>query len=181
MTAQPKTSATILADDERLQHVAHVVSAFVYNNHLTKEELINVISSVNGVFAKIDGVLEGKAATELIPAVPVKKSITSEYIICLEDGKKFKSLKRHLKTTYNLTPDEYRSKWNLPIDYPMVSPSYSEARSALAKAAGLGRAAALARSKKVAGASSVSSTKSRPKAASLAVKSSARSGSKKKV
>ena len=73
------------------------------------------------------------------PAVPVKKSITPDYLVCLEDGKKFKSLKRHLRTHYDMSPDEYRAKWNLPSDYPMVAPSYAEARSNLAKQMGLGQ------------------------------------------
>ncbi|MEE3624996.1 MucR family transcriptional regulator [Nitrospirillum sp. BR 11752] len=80
-------------------------------------------------------------APKPVPAVPVRKSVTPDYIVCLEDGKKLKMLKRHLRTAYNLTPDEYRAKWGLPADYPMVAPNYAEQRSGLAKAAGLGRRA----------------------------------------
>lgn len=82
---------------------------------------------------------EQQEAEPLKPAVHVKKSVTPDYIVCLEDGKKFKSLKRHLATSHGLTPDEYRTKWGLPADYPMVAPAYSAARSALAKSTGLGR------------------------------------------
>lgn len=78
------------------------------------------------------------APVELVPAVPIRKSVTPEYIVCLEDGKKFKSLKRHLRTHFNMTPDEYRQKWGLPADYPMVAPNYSATRSKLAKDSGLG-------------------------------------------
>ena len=94
----------------------------------------------------------GAPKEELKPAVPIKKSVSRDYLICLDDGKKFKSLKRHLRTKYNLTPDEYRARWNLPSNYPMVAPNYAQARLALAKTMGLGqkRAAARKRSKKAA-------------------------------
>src|SRR5690606_26204783 len=97
-------------------------------------------AAVSGLQAGGAPVVEEKPA----PAVPIKKSVTPDFIICLEDGKKFKSLKRHLATHYNLTPEQYREKWGLPRDYPMVAPSYSAKRSALAKSAGLGRKPAVA-------------------------------------
>ena len=98
-----------------------------------------MISSVHATLAGLGGAVEAEAPVELKPAVPIKKSITPDYLICLDDGKKFKSLKRHLRTEYDMSPEEYRAKWGLPPDYPMVAPTYSEARSRLAKTIGLGR------------------------------------------
>jgi predicted transcriptional regulator len=118
---------------------AKVVAAYVSNNTIVAENLPNLITSVHGALTKatLHGAEEPKE--ELKPAVPVKKSVQPDYIICLEDGKKFKSLKRHLRTHYNLSPDEYRQKWGLPMDYPMVAPSYAASRSELAKTMGLGQ------------------------------------------
>ena len=118
---------------------ADIVSAYVAHNALTGDKLPDLIGSVYGALsrASVQGVEPEKV--ELKPAVAIKKSVTAEYIICLEDGKKFKSLKRHLKTYYDMSPDEYREKWGLPHDYPMVAPSYAAARSDLAKNMGLGR------------------------------------------
>jgi predicted transcriptional regulator len=118
---------------------ADIVSAYVSHNALSASDLPKLIATVHGTLSGLGGVIEAEAVVELKPAVPVKKSITPEYLICLEDGKKFKSLKRHLKTEYDMTPEEYRAKWGLPPDYPMVAPTYSEARSRLAKTIGLGR------------------------------------------
>jgi predicted transcriptional regulator len=116
-----------------------IVSAYVSKNAVPVSELPGVISAVH---AALSGLANAKAAEKpaepLTPAVPVKKSVSADYIICLEDGKKFKSLKRHLRTRYNMTPDEYRTRWGLPSDYPMVAPSYAAARSELAKSMGLG-------------------------------------------
>ena len=118
---------------------ADIVSAYVAHNALTGDKLPDLIGSVYGALsrASVQGVEPEKV--ELKPAVAIKKSVTPEYIICLEDGKKFRSLKRHLKTYYDMSPDEYREKWGLPHDYPMVAPSYAAARSDLAKNMGLGR------------------------------------------
>jgi MucR family transcriptional regulator, transcriptional regulator of exopolysaccharide biosynthesis len=118
---------------------ADIVSAYVAHNALTGDKLPDLIGSVYGALsrASVQGVEPEKV--ELKPAVAIKKSVTPEYIICLEDGKKFKSLKRHLKSHYDISPDEYREKWDLPHDYPMVAPSYAAARSNLAKNMGLGR------------------------------------------
>ena len=118
---------------------AQIVSAYVSNNTIVAENLPGFITSVHeSLVAAEKGVMEPKKV-ELIPAVPIKKSVTPEYIVCLEDGKKFRSLKRHLRTHYNLSPDEYRQKWGLPTDYPMVSPMYAASRSELAKNMGLGQ------------------------------------------
>ena len=119
---------------------ADVVAAYVSNNVVPVTELPTLIDSVFSAFsaANTSGMANAEAPK---PAVSVKKSLTPEYLICLEDGKKFKSLKRHLRTHYDLSPEEYREKWGLPMDYPMVAPNYAAARSALAKKMGLGRKA----------------------------------------
>ena len=118
---------------------ADIVSAYVAHNALTGDKLPDLIGSVYGALsrASVQGVEPEKV--ELKPAVAIKKSVTPDYIICLEDGKKFKSLKRHLQSYYDMSPDEYREKWGLPHDYPMVAPNYAAARSDLAKNMGLGR------------------------------------------
>jgi predicted transcriptional regulator len=118
---------------------AEIVSAYVSHNAISGEQLPAFISSVHAALnqAVTSGVEPPKV--ELTPAVSIKKSVTPEYIICLEDGKKFKSLKRHLRTHYDLSPEQYREKWGLAHDYPMVAPAYAAARSQLAKTMGLGR------------------------------------------
>jgi predicted transcriptional regulator len=118
---------------------ADIVAAYVANNVISGDKLPEFIGSVHAALksASVQGVEPPKV--DLTPAVPVKKSVTQDYIICLEDGKKFKSLKRHLNTHYGLTPEQYREKWGLPRDYPMVAPAYAAARSDLAKNMGLGR------------------------------------------
>jgi predicted transcriptional regulator len=118
---------------------ADVVAAYVAHNVLSADKLPDFIGSVYAALNKASTHAVELPKVELVPAVPVKKSITNEYILCLEDGKKFKSLKRHLKTRYDLTPEEYREKWGLPRDYPMVAPAYAAARSNLAKSMGLGQ------------------------------------------
>ena len=122
-----------------IELAADIVSAYVSNNSVNATELPSLISEIHKALLRVsNGAVE--AATEAPrPAVTVKKSITPEYIICLEDGKKFKSLKRHLRTQYDMSPEEYREKWGLPADYPMVAPNYAEARSQLAKQMGLGQ------------------------------------------
>lgn len=118
---------------------ADVVSAYVSNNKVDTADLPGLISDIHEALSRA-AVRRGNAGrADLIPAVSRKKSITPDYIICLEDGKKFKQLKRHLRTHYNLTPEEYREKWGLAPDYPMVAPNYAAARSALAKQMGLGQ------------------------------------------
>ena len=122
-----------------IELAADIVSAYVSNNSVQAAELPALLAAVHGALAQTGHGQREETQAELVPAVPVKKSITPDAIICLDDGKRFKSLKRHLRTTYNLTPEEYRAKWNLPHDYPMVAPSYAKARSELAKTMGLGQ------------------------------------------
>jgi len=118
---------------------AEIVSAYVSNNTVASADIPALISQVHTALQRVSNG-EPQASTEpLKPAVPVKKSINPDFIICLEDGKKFKSLKRHLRTQYNMTPELYREKWGLPADYPMVAPNYAAARSQLAKQMGLGQ------------------------------------------
>lgn len=124
-----------------LRMTADVVSAYVGNNVLVPTQLPEVIRAVYGSLEALNGGRSETRQEPLKPIVPVKKSVTPDYIVCLEDGKKLKMLKRHLRTTYNMTPDEYRAKWGLPPDYPMVAPNYAAQRSAFAKKIGLGRKA----------------------------------------
>jgi MucR family transcriptional regulator, transcriptional regulator of exopolysaccharide biosynthesis len=118
---------------------AEIVSAYVSNNSVPSSELPTLLSDVHAAIVRVASGTQQVVVEAAKPAVPPKKSITSEYIICLEDGRKFKSLKRHLRTKYNMSPEEYRSKWGLPKDYPMVAPNYAKARSDLAKQMGLGQ------------------------------------------
>jgi predicted transcriptional regulator len=125
-----------------LELTANIAAAYVGNNSVAQADLPKLIANIyRSLAAAPHGGAEKKPpeAPELKPAVPVRKSITPDYIICLEDGKKFKSLKRHLRTHYDLSPEQYREKWGLPVDYPMVAPNYAEARSSLAKKIGLGQ------------------------------------------
>src|SRR5579863_3161126 len=128
-----------VADEELLRMTADVVSAYVSNNMLPTAQLSEVISAVYLSLRGLDGKGGDAKGEPLKPAVPIRKSITPDYLICLEDGKKLKMLKRHLRSTYNMTPDDYRQKWSLPADYPMVAPNYAQQRSAFAKKIGLGR------------------------------------------
>jgi len=118
---------------------ADIVSAYVSNNAVASGDLPSLISEVFAALQRTEVDTVEPEPEPAKPAVPVKKSIHPDYIVCLEDGKKFKSLKRHLRTHYNLTPEEYREKWGLPSDYPMVAPNYAAARSELAKKMGLGQ------------------------------------------
>lgn len=124
--------------DVLIELTAEIVAAYVSNNSVAANDLPNVISQVHsalgGAAAPVEEVVEKPK-----PAVSIRRSIQNDYLICLEDGQKFKSLKRHLMTHYGLTPEQYREKWDLPADYPMVAPSYAEARSRLAKEMGLGQ------------------------------------------
>jgi predicted transcriptional regulator len=118
---------------------AEIVSAYVSNNSVPAADLPLLLNSVYAALTKTAQGQHEEPKPELVPAVPVKKSVTPDAIICLEDGKKFKSLKRHLRTTYDMTPEQYRAKWNLPHNYPMVAPNYAKARSELARTMGLGQ------------------------------------------
>ncbi|MEW5421432.1 MucR family transcriptional regulator [Amorphus sp. 3PC139-8] len=129
----------ITQDANFIDLTADIVSAYVSNNTVAAQDLPGLINEVYGALLKTSGEAAEPEPEPLKPAVPIKKSVTPDYIICLEDGKKFKSLKRHLRTHYNLSPEEYREKWGLAADYPMVAPNYAAARSELAKRMGLGQ------------------------------------------
>ncbi len=118
---------------------ASIVSAYVSNNTTTAAEIPALISQIHAALLRVSTGSTETAIEPVKPAVSVKKSMTPDYLVCLEDGKRFKSLKRHLRTQYNMTPDQYREKWGLPADYPMVAPNYAVARSQLAKKMGLGQ------------------------------------------
>lgn len=130
-TIHDKTDTALLVSD--------IVVAYVSNNTVAREELPALIAEVHSAIDRLRSGAGAQPEAKPVPAVPVKKSVTPDYIICLEDGKPFKSLKRHLATHHGLTPDEYRQKWGLPRDYPMVAPAYAAARSTLARTMGLGR------------------------------------------
>ena len=120
-----------------LEYASDIVSAYVSNNPIQSAELPELIREIHTTLRGLEDASSKPATPE--PAVSIKKSITDEFLICLEDGKKFKSLKRHLRSKYGLSPEQYREKWGLPYDYPMVAPSYARKRSALAREMGLGK------------------------------------------
>jgi predicted transcriptional regulator len=122
-----------------LEIVADIVSAYVSNNSVASNDLVGLIGNIHQALLLVARGAPELAAEPLKPAVPIKKSITPDYLVCLEDGKSFKSLKRHLRTRYDMTPQAYREKWGLPSDYPMVAPNYAQTRSNLAKQIGLGQ------------------------------------------
>jgi predicted transcriptional regulator len=124
---------------EIIEMTAEIVAAYVENNTVPTADLPGLIQSVHRALTGITAGPEAVEAPPKEPAVPVRRSITPDHLVCLEDGRKFKSLKRHLRTKYNMSPEEYRAKWSLPKDYPMVAPNYAKARSELAKQMGLGQ------------------------------------------
>ena len=130
-----------LASSNYIELAADIVSAYVSNNSVPSADLPGLINEIHGALVKVAGGVVEAPAEAPKPAVPLKKSVTPDYIICLEDGKKFKSLKRHLRTQYNMTPEQYREKWGLPADYPMVAPNYAKARSEPRQGNGPGSAA----------------------------------------
>ena len=130
-----------MAEEELLRMTTDVVAAYVSNNPLPTAQLSEIIGAVFQSLKALEGQGSEAKSEPLKPAVPIRKSITPDFLVCLEDGKKLKMLKRHLRSTYNMTPDGYRQKWGLPADYPMVAPNYAEQRSAFAKKIGLGRGA----------------------------------------
>lgn len=134
-TPQPNS----VRDNNRLELTSEIVAAYVSNNPVPASDLPNLISNIWSSLSLLNGSENSNPVEKPKPAVPIKKSITNEYIICLEDGKKYKSMKRPLMSRYGMTPDEYRAKWELPADYPMTAPSYTEKRSQLAKETGLGK------------------------------------------
>jgi predicted transcriptional regulator len=127
------------SSSDLVELTADIVSAYVSNNAIVSADLPDLIDQTFDALKESAAKEFQPLKEELNPAVPIKKSVTRDYIICLEDGKQFKSLKRHIRTSYNLTPEEYREKWGLPYDYPMVAPNYAASRSAMAKKFGLGR------------------------------------------
>jgi predicted transcriptional regulator len=127
------------AEAAYIELTASIVSAYVSNNSVSSAEIPNLIGQIYSALKRLSGGQVATGAEPQKPAVPIKRSVTAEYIVCLEDGLKFKSLKRHLRTRYDLTPDQYREKYSLPPDYPMVAPNYAAARSKLAKDMGLGQ------------------------------------------
>ncbi len=127
------------AETRLIEMTTEIVSAYVSSNELSADAIPGLISTVFGALRSTGSPEALQVAKDQVPAVSVKKSIFPDYIICLEDGKRFKSLKRHLRSSYDMTPEAYRSKWGLASDYPMVAPNYAAARSALAKKIGLGR------------------------------------------
>jgi predicted transcriptional regulator len=130
-----------LRSDDILKLTAEIVAAYVSNNSMSASELPSIIKSVHSTLSGLGGAFQNEVQTSQKPAVPVKRSVNPDYIVCLEDGKKLKMLKRYLRSNYNLTPEEYRAKWGLPADYPMVAPNYAAQRSEFAKKIGLGRTA----------------------------------------
>src|SRR5215207_1380827 len=130
-----------MSESNYIELTAEIVSAYVSNNPVPAADMPGLINQVHSALTRVSAGQVDVQPEPLKPAVSVKKSITPDYIVCLEDGKKFKSLKRHLRTQYNMTPEQYRDKWGLPPDYPMVAPNYAVARSQLAKKMGLGQQA----------------------------------------
>ncbi|MCB2102602.1 MAG: MucR family transcriptional regulator [Rhodobacterales bacterium] len=139
-----------LTRDDILRMAVDVVAAYVAQNSVPAAELPDVIQTVYGTLDNLNGAPAEAPAEPQKPAVPVRRSVADDHIVCLEDGKKLKMLKRHLRTTYDMTPEEYRAKWNLPPDYPMVAPAYAKQRSEFAKKIGLGRKPDEAKKKPVA-------------------------------
>ena len=127
--------------DDILRLTTDIVAAYVSNNTIPVSEVPTMIKNIHGTLGGLTGTSQGEISTAQKPVVPVKRSVTPDYIVCLEDGKKLKMLKRYLRSNYNMTPEEYRVKWGLPADYPMVAPNYAAQRSEFAKKIGLGRTA----------------------------------------
>jgi len=137
-SASAAESGTVKPDD-LLKLTSDIVAAYVSNNPVPASEVPSMIKSVHGTLGNLTGAASSDSMTSQKPAVPVKKSVMPDYIVCLEDGKRLKMLKRYLRSNYNMTPEDYRSKWGLPVDYPMVAPNYAAQRSEFAKKIGLGR------------------------------------------
>jgi predicted transcriptional regulator len=136
-----------LPHGDLLRMTTEVVAAYLGNNTVGADQIPDVINTVFGSLRDVGGATTETKSEPLKPAVSVRKSVMPDYIVCLEDGKKLKMLKRHLRTMYNMSPEDYRQKWNLPADYPMVAPNYAKQRSDFAKQIGLGRAAPKAETK----------------------------------
>ncbi len=136
---QDETSSPPPGGDELLRMTSQIVASFVSNNPVTAEGLPDVIRSVYKTVSQLSRTPEPRAEDRPKPAVPISKSVGDDYIVCLEDGKKLKMLKRYLRSRFSMTPDDYRRRWGLPADYPMVAPAYTERRSEFAKKIGLGK------------------------------------------
>ena len=127
-------------DNKYIDQTASIVAAYVSHNTIAVDQMPALIAKIHAALSQVAGGQAVAGAVEtLTPAVPVKRSVFPDYLICLEDGKKFKSLKRHLRTQYKMSPEQYRERWGLPLDYPMVAPNYAKTRSQLAKKMGLGQ------------------------------------------
>ena len=139
--SEEQSAETSIPRADLLRLATEVVASYVSNNTVGPDQLPELINSVHNTLMSVDGGAASAPEQPQKPAVPIRRSVQPDYIVCLEDGKKLKMLKRHLRTTYDMTPDEYRAKWSLPADYPMVAPNYAAQRSAFAKKIGLGRGA----------------------------------------
>ncbi len=128
-----------VASNDILRMSVEIVSAYVSNNSISATQVPDVINTVYGALTSINGQTVAESGESQKPAISVRRSVNPDHIVCLEDGKKLKMLKRHLRAAYGMSPDEYRAKWGLPSDYPMVAPNYALQRSAFAKKIGLGR------------------------------------------
>lgn len=127
------------SEGSAIQMTSDIVASFLRANRISRDELSDLIRTVHGAITSLSNAVEGRDVERAKPAVPINRSVHDDYIVCLEDGKKLKMLKRYLRSTYNLSPDEYRKRWGLPGDYPMVAPSYAARRSQFAKQIGLGK------------------------------------------
>ncbi|MGD9980102.1 MAG: MucR family transcriptional regulator [Hyphomonadaceae bacterium] len=136
---QEENELAVTGAGDAMRMTTDIVAAFVANNKLSPEELTDLIRSVHRTLSGLSDGAAGKPQERPKPAAPINKSVQHDYIVCLEDGKKLKMLKRYLRSTYNMSPDEYRKRWNLPADYPMVAPAYAARRSEFAKKIGLGK------------------------------------------
>ena len=134
-----KDAAPAVEIEPLLEETTSIVAAYLGNNHVATSEIPTLIRTIHEALTRLGQLAEPEVGAKPTPAVPIRKSVTPDYIVCLEDGKKLKMLKRHLRSTYDMTPKEYRAKWGLPADYPMVAPSYAARRSQFAKEIGLGR------------------------------------------
>jgi predicted transcriptional regulator len=134
-----KDAAPAIGIEPLLEETTSIAAAYLGNNHDATSEIPTLIRTIHEALTTLGQPAEPEVAAKPTPAVPIRKSVTPDYLVCLEDGKKLKMLKRHLRSTYGMTPDEYRAKWGLPADYPMVAPNYAERRSQFAKQIGLGR------------------------------------------
>ena len=132
-------SSSTVSSEEMVSLTSRITAGYLRGNALPAADIAGVIAIVHGSLLQLGQSAPPPQQEILKPAVPIRRSVTAEYIVCLEDGRKLKMLKRHLKATYGMTPDQYRTRWNLPADYPMVAPAYAGRRSDLAKASGLGR------------------------------------------